>query len=182
MSDEVVSVPLTVRPATLDDAEQLNEAAVRMFESTFGPDNTLEDMASYLASAFTVEKQRAELADPDRAALILDASGTVAGYATMHRGVRSDGVVGERPAEIQRIYVDRGHHGTGAAKSLMDACFAQARQWKCDEVWLAVWERNARAIAFYNKSGFQRVGTQDFKLGSDLQHDHVMARNLSSSQ
>jgi ribosomal protein S18 acetylase RimI-like enzyme len=182
MSDEVVFVPLKVRLATIDDAERLNEAAARMFESTFGPDNTPEDMASYLASAFTFEKQRAELADPDRVALILDANGTVAGYATMHRGVRSDGVLGERPVEIQRIYVDRDHHGTGAAKSLMDACVAQARQWKCDEVWLAVWERNARAIAFYKKSGFQRVGTQDFKLGSDLQHDHVMARNLSSSQ
>ncbi len=181
MSDDVVFVVLKIRPATLDDAELLSAAAARMFEETFGPANTAENMSSYLDSAFSVELQRAELADPNRATFVLDASGTVAGYATMHRGARSDGVNGERPAEIQRIYVERGHQGTGAGQRLMDACLAQARRWTCDEIWLAVWEKNPRAIRFYEKNGFRRVGRQDFQLGDDLQHDHVMARNLSSS-
>jgi ribosomal protein S18 acetylase RimI-like enzyme len=62
----------------------------------------------------------------------------------------------------------------------MDTCIAQARAWECDVIWLAVWEKNPRAIAFYEKKGFRKVGRQTFQLGSDIQHDHVMARNLSS--
>jgi ribosomal protein S18 acetylase RimI-like enzyme len=43
-------------------------------------------------------------------------------------------------------------------------------------IWLDVWERNARAIAFYQKWGFAVVGTQTFQLGSDLQNDLLMQR------
>ena len=46
----------------------------------------------------------------------------------------------------------------------------------CDIVWLAVWERNHRAIAFYRKWGFVEVGNQSFLLGDDLQNDLVMQR------
>jgi hypothetical protein len=44
-----------------------------------------------------------------------------------------------------------------------------------------VWERNARAIAFYVKCGFRDVGSQPFLVGSDLQTDRVMARVISST-
>jgi RimJ/RimL family protein N-acetyltransferase len=39
---------------------------------------------------------------------------------------------------------------------------------------LGVWERNARAQAFYRKHGFNRVGRQTFVVGSDPQTDDVM--------
>jgi len=39
-----------------------------------------------------------------------------------------------------------------------------------------VWERNARAIAFYERWGFARVGSHPFKLGADEQTDLVMER------
>jgi len=45
-------------------------------------------------------------------------------------------------------------------------------------VYLAVWERNARAIAFYRKVGFREVGAQPFQLGKDVQTDQVMVRRL----
>jgi ribosomal protein S18 acetylase RimI-like enzyme len=48
-------------------------------------------------------------------------------------------------------------------------------------LWLAVWERNPRAIAFYEKFGFRDVGRQDFRLGSDLQTDRVMVADLAGS-
>jgi ribosomal protein S18 acetylase RimI-like enzyme len=61
---------------------------------------------------------------------------------------------------------------------LLDQCVQQAREWECDLVWLAVWERNPRAIRFYEKHGFHPLGQKEFWLGTDLQHDFVMARNL----
>ena len=48
----------------------------------------------------------------------------------------------------------------------------------CDVVWLDVWEKNLRAIAFYRKWGFIEVGEQTFQLGDDLQQDLLMARAL----
>lgn len=165
--------------ATTADAAILAELAARWFEETFGPDNDPEDMRLYLANSFSEEQQRAELAEEDRAVWIaVDESGEWVGYASMRRGTRSHGVVGDRPAEVQRIYADRKWHGRGVAATLMAACVEQARAWKCDVLWLAVWERNPRAIAFYEKTGFRKVGRQTFMLGRDLQHDDVMSRSL----
>jgi hypothetical protein len=39
-----------------------------------------------------------------------------------------------------------------------------------------VWERNSRAIAFYEKWKFRVVGEQAFLLGTDVQKDLLMAR------
>jgi ribosomal protein S18 acetylase RimI-like enzyme len=49
-------------------------------------------------------------------------------------------------------------------------------------VWLGVWERNPKAIAFYKKFGFREVGAHVFPLGSDPQRDVVMARPVVDSR
>jgi ribosomal protein S18 acetylase RimI-like enzyme len=45
---------------------------------------------------------------------------------------------------------------------------------------LGVWERNARAVAFYGKYGFARVGEHTFVLGADAQTDWVLTRPLGT--
>jgi ribosomal protein S18 acetylase RimI-like enzyme len=45
-------------------------------------------------------------------------------------------------------------------------------------LWLGVWERNPRAIAFYQKCGFRDVGSHDFWFGNDRQTDRVMVTAL----
>jgi ribosomal protein S18 acetylase RimI-like enzyme len=45
-------------------------------------------------------------------------------------------------------------------------------------IWLGTWDQNARGIRFYEKWGFEKVGTQTFLLGTDPQSDVVMARRV----
>jgi ribosomal protein S18 acetylase RimI-like enzyme len=87
-------------------------------------------------------------------------------------------VSGADPIELLRFYVDRRWHGQGVAGALMKETLAQARALGRRTVYLAVWERNARAIAFYRKAGFREVGAQPFHLGKDVQTDRVMVREL----
>lgn len=47
-------------------------------------------------------------------------------------------------------------------------------------MWLGVWERNGRAISFYGKCGFRRVGAQEFRVGGELHRDLVMAADLDT--
>jgi RimJ/RimL family protein N-acetyltransferase len=62
----------------------------------------------------------------------------------------------------------------------MDASLAEMKSRGTDVAWLGVWERNAKAIAFYKKCGFEGVGDHIFHLGSDPQRDIVMARSIES--
>src|SRR5262249_55458282 len=77
--DDIAS-GVTMRLATPADADVLSHAAASMFSDTFGAANRPEDLAAYLASAFSEEHQRAELSDANgRIWLAQDAEG-VAGY------------------------------------------------------------------------------------------------------
>ncbi|MBT8107877.1 MAG: hypothetical protein KJP17_06555 [Gammaproteobacteria bacterium] len=46
-------------------------------------------------------------------------------------------------------------------------------------IWLGVWERNPRAIAFYRKMKFIDVGSQFYMVGPDRQLDRVLVASVS---
>jgi ribosomal protein S18 acetylase RimI-like enzyme len=85
-------------------------------------------------------------------------------------------ISGERPVEIQRFYVDASHHGAGLAHHLMAQVVARAEAAASTVLWLGVWERNPRAMAFYRKWGFDVVAEQIFTVGNDPQRDLIMRR------
>jgi ribosomal protein S18 acetylase RimI-like enzyme len=171
---------ISIHRASASDAERLSTFAARTFHDAFGAENTPDNMQRYVAEAFSVERQSAEIADP--AGIFLLAERTqpaedepLVGYARLVSGPPPASV--DSPAiELRRLYVDRGWHGAGVAQALIDAVLESARHEAARTVWLAVWERNARAIRFYEKCGFVRIGTKRFLLGDDEQTDWLMAR------
>ena len=142
-----------------------------MFHETFAPDNDPMDMHAYLSDAFTPDKQAAEIADPSRVCLIAEVGDAMAGYAMLRVDADDPTVPGDQPVELQRFYVDHAWHGRGVASRLMASCLHAAQERGGVTLWLGVWERNARAIRFYTKQGFTDIGSQEFRLGSDLQTD-----------
>lgn len=169
---------LVIRHATSGDAVTLSSFAAHVFHETFAPDNDSMDMQVYLRDAFTPEKQAAEIADPLCVCLMAMVGETMAGYALLRTDATDPGVAAERSMELQRFYVDHAWHGQGVASRLMAACIEAARGRGGATMWLGVWERNARAIRFYAKQGFTDSGTQEFRLGRDLQTDRVMVRSV----
>lgn len=170
---------LVIRRATTGDAALLARVGAELFASAFGAQNDPNDLRAYLATAFSLPMQHAELADTSRATWIAETiDGAPAGYTMLKRGAASAAVAANHPAEIQRFYVSPAFQGRGLAQDLMSLCAEQAHEWGCDALWLGVWELNPRAIAFYEKCGFRKVGRQHFMVGSDRQHDYVMARTL----
>ena len=169
-----------IRKATIADATALTEFGARTFFETFAADNTAEDMARHLASAWHPDLQRGEIADTSLDTLLAwDSSGALAGFAQL-RDKHAPKCVPTRAAiELKRFYVDKPWQGRGLARELMSAVEAQARARGGRELWLGVWERNERAQAFYRKCGFEKVGTQIFVVGADPQTDHVMLRELN---
>ena len=172
-------MPPQFRHATLADAHRLAVFAERAFTETFANQNTRADMAAYCAGAFGEDIEAVHLADPARVCVLSERDGVLAAYAYVVVGSTSVDVVGEAQAEIQRFYVDQPWHGRGLAQQLMAQCIAEARARDRRTLWLGVWERNERAIRFYERCGFRTVGSQRFMLGADAQNDLVMSRSIS---
>jgi ribosomal protein S18 acetylase RimI-like enzyme len=167
----------SIRRAERADAALLSTLGERLFRAAFGASNTDEDMQLYVQSAFSAKRQERELADAaTRTWLVEVESGAEIGYAMVRLGAPGADFDAKNTVENVRFYVDTAFHGRGVASALMNTCIEQAREWGCDQLWLGVWDKNARAIAFYKKSGFRVVGTQRFRLGNDRQRDFVMVR------
>jgi diamine N-acetyltransferase len=175
----IVSDGFRVDDATPDDAVLLAELGARTFFESFAADNDPEDMRRHLESQFAPSIQLAEIANPALDTLLLrDAAGRAIAFAQVRPGKVTDGVPAEGSIELWRFYVDKSWHGRGVAHALMDAAKARGRRRGATTMWLGVWERNARAQAFYRKHGFEKVGSHVFVVGSDPQTDDVLLCRL----
>jgi ribosomal protein S18 acetylase RimI-like enzyme len=168
-----------IRRAERSDAALLAEFAARTFTETFGAANTARDMAAHLTSSYGVRQQRAEVEDPNVVTLLAEADMRLAAYAQVRRNHVPIAPPPDSAAELWRFYVDRHWHGRGVAQRLMAAVRDAALELGARRVWLSVWERNDRAIAFYRKCGYRMIGSKDFWVGSDRQTDHVMLLDVS---
>ena len=177
---------VVIRRARATDAERLSRFAASSFRDAFGAQNSAEDMATYLASTFSPGIQAAEIAEAGTDVLLVEAvdageDAELLGYAHLSLGAPPGPLEAPAPIELRRLYLSRALHGSGVAARLMDAVVATSRARGARTLWLGVWERNPRAIAFYGKHGFTDVGQQTFLLGRDLQTDRLMVRPLDAA-
>jgi ribosomal protein S18 acetylase RimI-like enzyme len=169
----------TLRRATPADAAALAALAARIFTETFAADTRPDDLAEFLAKSYGVWQQSEEISDPGVVTLLAEAPAGLAAYAQVRRGKPPACVAGEAPVELWRFYVQRDWHGGGLAHRLMAAAMEAARELGGRHLWLSVWERNPRAIAFYEKHGFRDVGAEDFWVGSDCQMDRILVAQVA---
>lgn len=176
---EPIPIPdLVIRRAAPADAGALAELAARTFFESFAADNPHQDMAIHLARSYSPAIQLDEINDPAMQSLLAEIAGRAVAYTQLRDGPVPQCVRGPRPYEVWRFYVDRPWFGRGVAQHLMSVVFAEARALSKQTIWLGVWEKNPRAIAFYRKFGFTHVGEHGFLFAEQLQTDLVMARGI----
>jgi len=175
-------VKLELRQARTADAAALAEFCASTFDDTYREFNTESDMAAYAAGAFGEELVLADIEREGCTFLIaVTPTGMLVGYVQVVLDARTRCVPGGTCAEIARLYSDRSRHGQGLGARLLEAALDHVNGAGRETVWLAVWERNVRARAFYAKHGFESVGTTTFQLGSSRQDDFVLARSSKMS-
>jgi ribosomal protein S18 acetylase RimI-like enzyme len=171
----------TIRKATTDDAGPLADLAAVTFPLACPPSSSPEDIAAHLANTLSEDHFNGYLADPEITILVIDVDGGLRGYSLLvGRPAQDPDVTAAltlRPStELSKCYVHPEHHGLGAAAELMHASIQAATAADAAGIWLGVNSQNARAIRFYEKSGFRKVGSKSFRLGTTVEHDFVMER------
>ncbi len=177
------STQATIRAGSSDDAEMLAVLGARLFVQAYGPTHPEPELTPYLERSFAPWRWAGALADTSVTVLVAeDRRGAPAGYAMLRESLPvPSGVVGARPLEIQRFYVDEAWHGRGVAQTLMAACMQEAERRESDVLWLSVWQESPRPQAFYARMGFRVVGTTTFLFGQRVDEDFVMQRPVPAS-
>ena len=168
-----------IRLASMDDAAALADAGTRLFLQAYDGLIPAPEMAAYIAQHFHETRQQSELSNPAMTTLLLVCSNKIAGFAQLcHDPVPIKGFQAE--VELRRIYLDKEWHGRGMARALMKKVVDVADSLSAQAIWLAVWDANIRAIAFYRKVGFKVIGAQEFRVDTLVQNDLVMQAGLDA--
>ncbi|HNE45250.1 MAG TPA: GNAT family N-acetyltransferase [Chitinophagales bacterium] len=169
--------PISIRLASSADAPLLAKLGAKTFFDTYQAFNTPENMTDYISKNFNINALEAELGDEAVSFFIAFSGDSGVGYIKLSQGVSS--YVSENPAmEVSRYYVDAGFQGRKVGAALMQSAFEHAKANNCKVIWLAVWQKNPKAVNIYIHQGFEIIGTTTFQLGDDLQDDYVMAKRL----
>ena len=175
----MIAVPkLTITVATVQDAALLTELSVTTFCDTFAKDNKAEDMDRYVAEEVNIEKLSAELSERDNIFFIARYDLLPVGYAKIRNCKIPEELQAQKPIELERLYVLHAYQDKKVGAAIMQRCLEHAIKNNHDVMWLGVWEHNYRALTFYKKWGFELFGSHDFVLGSDVQTDVLMKKEL----
>ena len=162
----------TLRTPGVADAEVIAGLMTSCFTATFGHLYAPADLASFLGD-LTPERWRAELADPAFAFQLAEHDGVAVGFAKL--GPHGLPVVPAGPMiELRQLYLTASQQGSGLAGRMMDWVIATARERGARELFLSVYVDNVRARRFYERYGFEEVGTYTVMVGTHADEDHLM--------
>jgi ribosomal protein S18 acetylase RimI-like enzyme len=163
---------------SVEDYKTVQLIGKETFYETFAGSNSEEDMQKYLLENFNDYKVKEELSDEDSLFFIAWEDHVPIGYLKINVGEAQTELQDPLALEIERIYVKATHHGKRIGQLLYDRAIEIAKQRSKESIWLGVWEKNPRAIRFYEKNGFVAFDKHIFVMGEDKQTDVMMRKTL----
>ncbi|MFC4761449.1 GNAT family N-acetyltransferase [Fructobacillus durionis] len=168
----------TIREATVEDIPALAQLGEATFVETFGQESPAEDVANYLAEAFSLEKVTAEMAEPGATFYLSFVGDELAGYLKLNTDDSQTEPEGPDSLEVQRIYFLKKFQGLGLGTDFFRLVDEKTKEAGKKRIWLGVWEHNQKALHFYEKKGFKPFSEHVFVVGSDRQRDIMMEKKV----
>ena len=169
---------IIIRRAETSDAALIADISRQTFYDSFATANTKEDMDKFMNEQFSRDALIGEVINNDGLFFIAFEDGKVLGYVRLRDGEYHSEFNNLPSIEIVRIYAVQPAIGKGVGSALIKKCIETANELNRKIIWLGVWEHNQRAIDFYTKWGFEKFGEHDFVLGTDVQTDWLMKKDL----
>ncbi len=170
---------LHIKKATKKHLPDLQQISRQTFFETFRDTNTSENLEKYLETNFNAQKLSAEIDTLGSQFFLAYGGDEVVGYLKINTGDAQTEFQKNDEFEVERIYVIKAYWGKEVGQTLLDHALRIALKRNFRLVWLGVWEKNYRAIRFYEKNGFVAFDQHYFRVGDDLQTDLLMQKQLT---
>lgn len=171
-------MPLTYRKCTGPDLETLVAISRETFVAAFEKDNNPDDFQEYIKKAFALDKLASELNNEESLFYFVYEDNLLVGYFKLNVGSAQTDVHDPDTIEIERIYVLAALQGKKIGEKMLGEIINLAQEMGKSYVWLGVWERNTKAIRFYQKHQFRKFGEHPYYIGNDKQTDWLLRLDL----
>ncbi|MFS0782004.1 GNAT family N-acetyltransferase [Bacillus sp. 1P06AnD] len=168
-----------IKKCSHEDLLILQELSIQTFTDTFKSQNSTEHLHAYLERAFNAEKLQKELSNSSSEFYFIYYNEKLAGYLKVNMNEAQSERIADESLEIERIYVRSVFQRKGLGEFLLNKAVDIAMRKKKKMIWLGVWEKNEKAITFYEKRGFVHSENHSFYMGEEEQLDWIMAKTLT---
>ncbi len=153
-----------IKKAKTSDAKLLSKLSIASFLPAHGHSASKKDIDNYVAQNFSEDSFIKELEDSKNEYFLIEHQQTIVGYSKMIFNQTSKDIATKNIAYMSRLYLLEAFYGLGLGKELFNFNVALAKHNNQTGIWLAVWVENKKAISFYKKIGFVKVGNYDFRV------------------
>ena len=175
--DATIVAPM-IRKAEVRDASSLAAVGIEVWVNTYLRDGVSQTFADYVLSEFTAEKFRNWVGDPNLAIWVSENRTGLDGFVTVC-SASTPPLANCSSLEITTLYVQPRHQSAGRGAALLQHAMDHCRAIGGESVWLTVNARNTRAIDFYLRNGFRKIGSTNFMIADDAYENYVMEAVLS---
>jgi ribosomal protein S18 acetylase RimI-like enzyme len=169
---------IQIRAVQRTDLKTLQEIGKSTFAETFVDDCDPLDMEKYLEEKHNFDLLKFELENPESQFFFAEIENNVVAYLKINWGKAQTESKLKNAFEMERLYVLSDFQRMKVGQVLMDKALVIASERNFEWLWLGVWENNTKAIRFYKKNGFVIFDKHPFVVGTDVQTDVLMKRNL----
>lgn len=174
MNDKIV-----IRRAATGDCNTIVDLGKRTFIQTYSEIAFDESLELHVGGKFAPDRILEELENPEAIFYIAFKDEVPVAFTKLRFDRKPGGIENKKALEIERIYVLREYQGFKVGRQLMDYCIQFAKDGRYEMIWLQVWQKNQRAIQFYQKSGFVIFDTAIFNyVAGQVQDDFLMRLDL----
>jgi ribosomal protein S18 acetylase RimI-like enzyme len=171
--DRAMKAPFALRLASIEDATCVAAFAAKTFSDTYRGHAEPQEIADYVAEHLSPSAVTALVRDPAVTIIVGEVGSQLAGYAILKAEAPPSCVTGPHPIELARLYLGEEFLGRGFGEKLLLEVNAQAKRLGAKTLWLGVYDRNVRAVRFYERFGFTKVGGREFMLTGSVYVDPI---------
>ena len=159
---------VNIRLAGKEDAVVIALLGRVTFTETFGHlFHDPNDLQEYYSRTFSVDKIEKSLQKSKNIYWLASADDLPVGYAKLKLDSTTPFLKEEAVCQLQKIYVLKDFLSLKIGLELQNALLEEAKNSSCRTIWLSVLKENERAIRFYLKNGFEKIGDHDFRIGQE---------------
>lgn len=148
------------------------------FTESFEKANNPDDFKAYISSAFSKEKIKGELLNPQSTFYFVYLSNNLVGYFKLNENDAQNEQFNFSSIELERIYVMKEFQGNQIGEQMLFKTIEISKAKQVSFLWLGVWEHNDAAIRFYKRHNFKKFSTHPYYLGNDKQIDWLLRLEL----
>lgn len=168
---------LEYRLALESDAQQLSFLFQTVYIETYGTEGVSKEFSNFIVQQFSVERLLSIIRSTEHHLWIATFKNNPVGVLQLDH-FSACPIGNFQGHEINKIYILKRFYGLGIGQELMALAEGALRQMHANRVWLWVLESNTRAIQFYEKQGFETIGTAAFQMEVNCYTNTVMQKHL----